>query len=179
MTVSVVWSASDGGSAITSPLNHGSGSAGANLTEQLIYLHHNGENQIIDCGIYLTELTDTYTGGASKSADLSELIGWGDGSSANSFGGFLLNMDATGSWPTWPTWSSKEGSAYHTIRTNKGDSSVNKILLPIQTGVASIGVIPSGGQPNIRFKCRINIPTNATGVYLRQFDTRLRYTYTS
>lgn len=180
MSVSIIWSATNGGAALSSPVDHGSGGNGDTLATSTIYLRHDGDNPITDCGFYLAELTGTYSGGASKSADLAEVLGWGDGTTATTFGGLLLNMNATGGWATWPSYSSKSGSNYNTFRTNVGDSQINKITLATEMGLTgSAGVVQAGDSPNVRFRLRVQIPTAEDTVGIRQFDQRLRYTYTS
>lgn len=173
MSVTLTWSATNGGTAITD-LDHGSGAAGAALTEQTIYLRHDGSSPISQCRFYLAG------SGLNAAADLSELLFWGDQNDSINFGGFQLNMDNNGGFPsTWPTYSSKSGTNYNVFRTSVGDSITNGILLPQAMGLSgSAGTIQTGTASGVAFQCRLQIPTTAS-VGSRQFDQRLRFSYTS
>lgn len=181
MPVSVTWSSSNGGGAISQPLDHGVDTNGSVLSAQEVFLSHDGANQITDCGFYLAEKSGAYGGDASAGADLSELLGWGDGGDADAFGGFQLNMDATGGYAgNWPTFGDKSGSTYNVFRTGVGDSEANKIVLATNMGLTGApGTIQTGSSPNVRFQCRVEIPEDEDTAGVRQFDQRLRYTYTS
>lgn len=179
MTVSITFSTTNGGSAITS-LDNGIATAGSPTAEQEIFIRHDGENQISNCGFYLAAKSGTYGGDFSAAADLAEMLEWGDATTEASFGGFLVNMDATGGYTTWPTYSSKSGTSYNTCRTGAGDSSTNKILLAVNMGLTgSAGTLQTGDEPNVRFKCRIAIPSDEGVLGVRQFDQKLHFVYTS
>jgi hypothetical protein len=181
MAVNLIWSLTNGGAAISDPLDHGSGNAGDTLSSQTIFLEHDGDNQLTGCGFYLSEKSDPYTGGFSAAADLTEIIGWGDETTADDFGGFQINMDAAGGFPggSWPTYSSKQptnGSAFY---TGIGDSADNKILLATAMGISSPGVIPAGTSPDISFQARFVLPTNEGTTGFREVNQAMRFTFTS
>lgn len=178
--VNAIWSLSNGGDAITSPIDHGTNTNGTSLTAQEIFIEHDGDEDIIGCGFFIAEKSGTYGGGASAAADLAELLAWGDAATATTYGGFELNMDATGAYAgNWPAYSDKFGSTYNVFRTDYGDSADNKIILPVEMGLSVAGEIPAGTAPNVRFKCRVTIPQVEDTAGTREFDQRLRYTYTS
>jgi len=179
--INITWSSTNGGAAISEPLNYGSDTSGSVLSEQEVFLRHDGVNQITDCGFYMAEKSGTYGGSSSAPNDLAELLAWGDGATAAAFGGYELNMDATGGFlGSWPTFSDKSGTTYNVFRTGVGDSEANKILLATQMGLTgAAGTVQAGTSPNVRFKGRIEIPSDEGTVGVRQFDQRLRYTYTS
>ena len=180
MTVAIIWSTTDSGSAISDPLDHGSDAAGATLVEQEIFLRHDGINPITDAGFYVAEKSGVYSGAASAALDLAELLAWGFGITVTAFGGILLNMDATGGYTgLWSTFSVKSGSTYNVFRTSVGDSAANKIILSMGMGLIEDGVVPAGSSPNVRFKMRIQLPTDEGVSGTRQVDQRLRYAYTS
>lgn len=179
--VTIFWSLTNGGPAISAPLDHGTDAAGITLTTQEIFLRHNGVNQITNCGFYAAAYSGSYIGAYSPSLDLAELFEWGDGATAAAFGGFQINMDAiSGYLGNWPGWNDKSGSTYNVFRTGFGDSVVNKILLATEMGlISAAGIIQTGSSPNVRFKARVQLPTDETGAGTRQFDQRLRFVYTS
>ncbi len=181
MTVAIIFSLTNGGSAMADPLDHGSAAAGADLSDQEIFIRHDGTNQITDVGFYAAEKSGSYGGGSSAAADLVELLAWGDGAVAADFGGFLINMDATGGYLLdWPTFDDKSGTTYNVFRTGAGDSAANKIVLATAMGLTGApGTIQIGDTPNVRFKTRISVPTSEGTVGVRQFNTKIRYTYTS
>jgi hypothetical protein len=177
--VNAIWSASNGGSAITS-VDHGTGTNGSSMTAQEVFIRHDGNEVITDCGFYIAEKTGAYVGGASAAVDLAEMLAWGDASTTSTYGGFELNMDATNLYAgNWPTYSDKFGSTYNVFRTGYGDTVSNKILLPVEMGLTIAGRIPAGSTPNVRFRCRLTIPTNEGITGIREFEQRMRYTYTS
>ena len=188
MAVNITWSATNGGSALSEALDgggsgvdHGIDSNGTILTARTIYIKHDGVNPITNCGFYIAEYSGVYGGAASVSADKNELIAWGDGSTEDSFGGFQINMDAVGSFPSsaWPTYTNKlptNGSAFY---TGRGDDVANKIPLVSNMGLDNPAAIQVGTSPNVRFQCRIAIPQDEDTTGVRQFDHKLRFTFTS
>lgn len=184
MAVSIIWSSTNGGSAITE-VDHSSSASGSETTEQEIFVRHDGVNGISNCGLYIVEKSGTYSGDNSAAADIAEILGWGDSDVAADFGGFEINMDKINAWAGgWPTYDEKSGgvsgSSFNTFRTGVGDSADNKILLHVNMGLSvSEGVLQSGDAPGVSFQCRIAVPSSVTTTGIRQFEQRLRYTYTS
>ena len=181
MSVSITWNQS--GSPVSS-VSHGSGGNGDTLPEQEISIEHDGNNPITNCQFFLAAKSDPYSGDFSKSQDLAKLLSWGDGNIANDFGGFQINMDAIGSFPAgkWPTEADKIDSGsgeYHVFYTGHGDSYSNGIVLHqnMSGDMTQMGVIPVNAEAS--FKCRIQIPTSEGTIGIRQFDQRLRFTFTS
>lgn len=178
----IIWSTSNEGSAISEPLDHLDAENGQETTEQNLYIRHDATNQLTNCKFWIDEYSGTYSGGASAAADLAELLAWGDGT-GDDFGGFMVNMDASGGFGTWPTSGDKNTSTYGVFRTGVGDSAANGITLSanMSTTMSVDGVIPGDGShdPNPRCQVRIAIPTNEDTAGIRQFDQKLRFTYTS
>lgn len=173
MAITITWSAANGSIGIDE-YGHGTGSAGDTLSAKTLFIRHNGLNAISQCRFYLV------ASGASGTTHLAEILGWGDENTAADFGGFQLNMDANGGFPTWPSIYSKFGTSYNVCRTGVGDSSTNGILLPQSMGLTgSSGIIQTGDAPNVSFQCRIQIPSTVVDTGSRQFDQRLRFSYTS
>lgn len=181
MAVTLVWSSTNGSTAIVSPLDHGDSSNGANTTPQEIFLRHDGTNSITSVSLYARAYSAAYSGAATALADFNKLVTWGNASTAVTFGGLQLNFLATTSYPTsaWPTVSSKTPVGGNTIRGGVGDSSTTALTIPTTTGAVSAGVIQSGMSPNVRFKMRIQVPASEDTVGIRQYDTVISYTYTS
>ncbi len=184
MSITVVWSSTSGGSAIAAPLSHGTGlRQGTSSAYQTIHLRHNGANPITSCGIYLQPYTGTYTGDFTAAADKAELLEWGDGITAQTFGGIQLNMNASGSFPdaSWPILSDKttsDGKGF-TIRSGVGDSSTNPITIHSATGATSSGTLQAGSSPNISFQMRLVIPQSEDTSGSRIFELILTYTSTT
>lgn len=179
MAVNISWkdSAAAGASDLSDPLDHGSKNNGQTTDVETLYVRHDGDNEITDCKFYLTAFTGTYDGASSASADFSEILGWGDGTTAASFGGVLLSMDSS-TFPTGP--ADKSGTDYETFRTGVGDSAANGISLTTSMGAAitSLGVMAASDN-NASFQLKIQIPTDEDTAGKRQFDLKLRYTFTS
>lgn len=176
----ITWSATNGG-VVIEEVDHGSGAAGSSLTASTIHIRHNGENDIRNCKIFLGEKSDTYTGDATATQDMTELLAWGDAMVAASFGGIQLNFDAEGGFPesAWGTVTNKDPTNGKTVRTGTGDSATNGLILPVVTGCSTAGQVPTGDAPNVRFQVRAKIPTSESVLGERQFDLKLRYTFTS
>lgn len=182
MSVSITWSLSDDGSAITS-LDHGSGSNGDLMTATEIFVRHDGSYQITNCKFWLDSYSSSYTGGASAVADLAEVLGWADTSVTDDFGGLFVSMDKENNYPTWPTAGTPSGTGYSCFRSGLspiGTTAANGVVLSelMSASMATNGQIPSA-VTDASFKCRIKIPTNEDTTGIRQLDTKLRFTYTS
>lgn len=181
MSVNVTWSLTSGGNAIAEPLDHGSGAAGSSLAAQTIFLSHDAVNPITGCVFYIEEKSGTYAGSFTPATDLAELLAWGDDTTEDGFGGIQLNLDADGSFPSesWPIYSSKERNSSQTFRTGVGDSPANGIPLPTTMGLDTAGTIPAGNTPGASFAIRVQIPTDEGTTGVREFDQKLRFTFTS
>ncbi len=182
MAVVVTFSDSNGGAAIDDPVSFGNTSNGSTTTGQVIFVEHDGASNITGCGFYV-DVASSYAGDFTAVADKAEILSWGDGASAPAFGGYEINMNASGTFPgaSWPTFSNKttvDGFGF-AVRTGVGDSSGNAITIPTVTGATSSGVIQSGAAPDVSFKTRMVIPANVSTTGIRQFRLVLKYTYTS
>lgn len=180
MAVNIVFSTTNGGSSITT-LSHGNSSPGSNTTAQTLYIRHDGTNPITNCKLYMAQKSGAYSGAATAAQDFTELLGWGDGNLSTNYGGMLFNFNAIGSFPggNWPVYNNKTPTSGNTVRTGVGDSTTNAISIPSATGAPSVGVIPQGSTPNVRFQVRFKVPNSEGTLGNRQVDLRLRYTYTS
>jgi hypothetical protein len=180
MSVIVVWSTSNGGTAISDTQSHGSISNGTTTLSQEFFIRHDGANPITSAGLYIKPFSGSYTGRSTATQDYNELLSWGDSTSAG-FGGVQFNLNATGSYPdgNWPTSTSKTPSNGSNVYTGVGDSAATCITLTTTTGCSSAGVIPAGSTPDVRFKMRVRTPTNLTTTGLRLFEVALSYTATS
>jgi hypothetical protein len=161
--------------------SQGSGGSGTTLTPTRLFIRHNGLNSITNCKLYIGEKSGSYTGAATAAADKAELLGWGDKNTSNSFGGIQLNFDQVNNFPAgeWGTFDSKDKTYGRTIRTAMGDKKENGIIIPTQAGCPFAGVIPAGNTPGVSFQLRVKIPTDEGTTGKREFDLKLRYTYTS
>jgi hypothetical protein len=179
--VSLIFSSTNGGASITSPLDHGDSVNGATTTAQEIFLRHDGANNITSVGLYLKAYSGTYTGSATAAGDFAEIIGWADQNTATTFGGVHINWLATSSYPTsaWPVYTSKTPTGGIAFRSGTGDSAGTLITLPITTGAVLAGVIQPGSSPNVRFDMKVQVPDAEDTVGTRLFDLAVQYTYTS
>jgi len=178
MSINITFSTTNGGVAITEPLDYGDVSGGNETAVKTIYLSHNGNASITNCGVFLAEKSDTYSGTDTAKRDRVILISWGDVVGADDFGGLQFNFDAVNGFPVtaWGTVANKDPSGGRTVRTGVGDSAANRILLPVSTGVTVVGVVPKG-TPNVRFQVRIKTPLT-TDVKIREFDIGVAYSFT-
>lgn len=185
-TVQVTYSTTNGGSAISSDIDGGNAANGAELTAQTIYVRHDGDNSITSCKFFLAAINERYLGAATADGDLAELLGWGDGTTAAAFGGFFLNLNASGGFPSasWPTLADKSvESGLKTVgdvcRTGVGDSASNGISLITNMGCTADETIQTGASPNVRFQCKVSIPSAEDTVGIRHVKLVLSYSYTS
>lgn len=186
MAVSIVWSLTNGGSAISGSTDLGNLSNGANTTAKEIFIRHNGSNSITSAGIFIREFSGTYLGARTAAADFTEILAWGDGTTANSFGGLQINMKRdqpsnTFDTAAWPTYSSKAPSSGkgNTFRTGVGDDESNPITILSSTGATANGTIQAGSTPNVSFQLRIAVPSEEDTLGIRHFETVLTYSFTS
>jgi len=182
MAVNITWKVS--AVAITS-IDHGTAGAGSTTTVQTISIEHDGDYQLSNCRLFLSAVDSGYTGDSTAALDLIELLSWGDGETAGAFGGFQVNMDAAGSFPSgkWPTVSSKYDNDYSVFCTSRGDSSANGVLLSSSMNstpsMPADGVIPADCTTWPSFKCRVSVPSDEGVLGERQFKSKLTYVYTS
>jgi len=182
MTVQITWKELD--VAITY-LNHGDVGAGNNSLVRTVFIEHDGENQITNCRLWIDVKSGTYGGDATPAADLAEILEWGDAAVADDFGGLAVNMDAAGSFPggKWPTASVKYSDDYSAFYTGRGDTPDNGLLLHVNMNstpaMPGNGVIPADCTTWPSFACRLRVPSNEGTTGVRQFEQKLRFTYTS
>ena len=185
MAVSITWSSTAGGVGITS-VSHGSATNGANTTAQQIFVRHDGTNPITACAFYFAQKSGSYTGGFTATTDFAELLAWGDGATANAFGGVQINMDSEGSFSGGATWdmsqsqkTSVDGLKF-TVRTSTGDATGTAVTLSekMSTSMSTNGTLPNA-VTNASFQIRLKVPTDEDTAGTRQFDQVLKYTFTS
>lgn len=183
MTVSIVWSLSNGGSAVDEPVDLGDIGVGQNSTALQVFVAHTGEEPITNCALYMGEYTDTYGGDAGAIADYSSLIEWGNSPSAGGYGGLAVNFDAEGSFASsWPSFgdSSPSHGLSHMLRSGVGDTFGNAIMFPPEASseMTVSGVIPAEMTNWPSFQLRLAVPSDESSA-LRQMELRLRFIYTS
>ena len=180
MAITVTFSLTNGGAAISSAIDHGSLGNGDVGSATELFVRHDGANPITNAGFYVREYSGTYSGTFSAASDLAELLAWGDGATANAFGGLMINFDAINAYAaSWPTYDNKSPGSSYVFRTSIGDSEANALVLPTSTGVPSAGTIPAGASPNVRFQAKIIVPADEDTIGIRQVDQVLRFSFTS
>jgi hypothetical protein len=187
MAVSITWSTTAGGSGISS-VAHGTSVNGANTTAQQLFLRHDGANPITACAFFFAQKSGSYTGAATAADDFTELLGWGDATPANDFGGIQVNMDAESipafsggaTWGMSETQKSSVDGYKFTARTGVADATGNAVVLSekMSASMSTNGVIPAGVQ-DATFEIRVLVPTSEATAGIRQFDQILKFTYTS
>jgi len=180
MSVLVTFSLTNGGTAISDVIDHGGSANGSSTTEETIYIRHDGDNEITSCGFFIQAASDDYEGDFTSNTDLSELIAWGNDSSAAGFGGFQFSLDSS----TWPTYSDKAptsggNTVANVCRTGVGDSATNNIGVVTQMGCSSNGTIQTGSAPGVSFQCRFAVPQSEDTTGVRHIKQSMTYTYTS
>lgn len=179
MTISINWRI---GTSLVTDIDHGSSATDATLPAQIIFIEHDGANQLTNCKFWIDAKITDYEGDKSPITDLAELKAWGDGTAANTFGGFFLSMNAAGSFPSWPTYTTKSGVDYFTFKSGVADSIENAVSLHTNmnsTPAMSTGIVPPSCSVWPSFACRIRVPALVHYVGTRQVTQKLRFTYTS
>ena len=183
--VSIIWSLTNGGPALDEPIDHGDNATVNTLGPTTLYIRHTGASPITGCQFYLAEYSGTYSGDASATDDYNELVAWGDAAGAGTFGGFEINQNAVGDFPaaSWPTLANKTTTDLlgQVIKTGFGELLANAIPLKKESYSAG-GVdeeIPIGIAPNVRVQTRVVVPTDEAVPGVRQFETILKFTFTS
>ena len=179
MTVSITYSSAVSGDAVTEPINEGNVHHGVITTARELCVRHDSIVAITNCKFYLTRVSDSdYAGDFSPMEDLMKLLEWGDATTAGSFGGFQINMDRNGSFPTWSTVTTKSGTGFNVFRTGVGDTRANGITLPTVMGLDTAGIIPAGLSNNISFQMRIQTPSDEDELGIRHVDLLIDFDYT-
>jgi len=176
MSIQITWIESSVG---ISYLNHGDVAYGTLSNVRTISIQHDSSNALTNCAFYISE-RETYSGDATAQTDLAEVLSWGDATSSDDFGGLQINMNALDNFPSadWPsvnnklnTFRSIRGDEDHPIQLNKTMNSTPKMI--------SNGVIPPSCTVWPTFRCRIQVPVTAGTTGVRQFEQKLRFTWTS
>jgi len=176
----IIWSLTNAGPAITEEYDHGSATNGASTPSKEFYLRHTYLNPITNASLFTRLVTGTYGGAKNAQDDYDEIVGWGDETDVDDFGGLAVNMDALGSYATaWPSYLVPTATEAYMVATGRGDSELNARVLTTQTGCPTEGQVLNGGSPNVRFKVRFDIPNNEGVLGIRQVEQVLRYDYTS
>lgn len=187
MSIQIIWSTTNGGSALDEPVSHGDNVSGNELDAQTLFLRHTGENPLTSCAIYIRAYSSTYSGDATASADLSEIIAWGDAASEEDFGGFQVNFNAVDDFPSesWSTYANKTtvDTLGDTFRsgTGHGSSYAERITIPKETYDAGgvDGEIPAGLSPDVSMQFRFVIPESEDTSGTRLIEQVLVFNYTS
>jgi len=186
MGVSIMWSLTNGGESISELVDHGNISNGAATGPATLYLRHDGVNNITNVGLYIRAYSSTYGGSFTATGDFNEILSWGNGATDDAFGGFEVNLNASGGFLTssWPSRSEKTVLVGGKIAgfvhyPGYGDSEPNAVELSSLTGAIDDGEIQPGNSPNVRLKVRIVAPTDEDTIGYRQFDQVLRFNFTS
>jgi len=160
MVVSITWALVSNGNSILD-CDWGSISSGdvsdCNKGDGL-YLRHDGENEINNCGFYIRPVQEGYSGTNSPLDDYQELLNWGSQDQ-----GLLISFDNS-------VW---------TPHINGAGSDAN---LPIEF---PLRIIESGHEAH--FWLQLDVPisvevgsaTVSVEAGIRQFDHMFRYSYTS
>jgi hypothetical protein len=155
MAVSLIWSISNGGAAITPPLNIGTIAPGSTTDTSQIFIRHTGLKAITGCKLYIQPYSgSSFTGIETAQDNFDELTG------AIFNPGLQINVDQINEFPasSWKDISSTVGSSNSTA--------------------LNIGTIPAGDTPGVSFKVRFAPTTLRNGVEdtgRRQFDFRLTF----
>ena len=138
MTVSITWSSTTGGAAITTPLDHGSATNDASTTAQTIYLRHDGGSEITNANLYFRQISGTYTGSFSAATDYAEILAWGNETAEDDFGGVLVSWDSI----EWSTYDNKTGTDFFVLSTGHGNGEDNEEIVPVNvTATPSLSLI--------------------------------------
>jgi hypothetical protein len=179
MSVNITWSLTQGGQGISEIVDHGNAANGDSTSEKTIYIRHDGDNKITDVGLYVRQISGNYTGSFTAPSDIAELLSWGDANTESAFGGILLNMNALTSFSSgWATYNDKSPTCGFVCQNGVGDSEGNAIELPKSTGADTAGEI-LGGENDVRFQMRIDVPADEDTIGIRQFEMVLRFSFTS
>lgn len=185
MAVNITWSLAPNGVAITDS-NYASAESGSNTFEVTFYIRHNGAQKISGCALFIGPKTSGYAGDFNANSDYNEVIGWGDASAADDFGGLQINMDNEGGFSGGTTWgmsetqkTSTDGLKF-TVRTGVGNDINNAVILSekISAQVTTNGEIPTGIVSSA-IRARVKVPANESVGGFREFSLYLKYSYTS
>lgn len=160
MPVSLTFSATTGGSAISTPYDFGDVANGAQSSALSLYIRHDGANPITSCGFFIAAYGGSgYDGNAGVNADYDEIIGWGDDDEG-------LQIGQDGAAPS-----------YVSCKTNSGDTSDNAIALTTDSGVNEAPDMNAGSEAYI--KARVSVPAAEATAGVRYAQLHMKFSYTS
>lgn len=185
MTVSITISGESGGNPIDEITDFGTYDPGNASDAADLYIRHDAAVwQITDCAFYLVRYVGSESG--TPDQDFADIIGWGDATIALNpdahgvsedpdYGGFYLNMNHSGGFPT---------ADWHPFYTGRGNSADNAVILSQNavndTGsgwTPTDGEIPFQGEAHI--KVREDIPANVEDAGSMLIQLVMTYSYTS
>lgn len=173
MATSITFSTTSLGTAQAVPVDQGSIAPGGAAGAQVLYIRHNGAENITDCAVYIQPYAGgAYVGSSTPNDDFDELLCWGDAlPSSTSGNGCYINTN--GAW--------KNATS---LRASSETNAIDLVEADIFTGTPDgDGVIPPSAQA--RVYVRVDVPATvscdggpaiAPSAGLRQFDFVLRYT---
>jgi len=187
MTVSIISSATIGGSQIVDSLQGGGsgyqfGTSEATLDTPIkdIFIRHNGLTKITNLSIYLKAYSQVYGGEYSASADLVKVIEQGSQGA-----GFQVDFD----------WDGVPFAVYTTLTNSLGTSMETAIEVPVtailfnNAGIKNSASAPVQGELGIvgnsvlgdtaMFKCKWRVPTGELAPGRRQIDLAYIYNFTT
>jgi hypothetical protein len=188
MSVNIYFASDNKGSVLTSTVDYGYLANGDTTDPETVWIFHDGENPITDCGFYLTTYSPSYTGWATAVSDQGEILAWGDALTEETFGGFQINMNASGSYADWASFAANPNGASYTFNTaaSMGKNLANAIPLAAASKASGGGIAgtieanaPDGFGLDYQFQTRIIVPQSLRVAGIRQFDLAFAYTYTS
>ena len=156
MGVEIIWSNAYNGYQITDNVVYEE-AVDAGITpafeslENQIYLRHTGASKILNCGFYVSVYDSGYTGGATREADLSELLSWGNDSTVNLFvdtiANFTVDDTITGetSGATGTLTGTDATNITLTVDVVSGEFSDTEVVNNGGAGSATVSSITDGG----------------------------------
>lgn len=186
MSVLITWATTSAG-ASEEELDAGDVSNGANTAATTIYLSHDHSGDIVSARLFVIQKLSTYDGAATAADDLSEVIGWGDESTANGFGGLQINSNTAGGFDGGSTWGMSESQKTSvdglkfTARTGVGNTAPLGVLVPVEAHNSGPAMVTPGSIPattEVAFQIRIKVPTDEGTLGAREVSLALSYTYT-
>ena len=174
MVVSITWSRTSGGTALSEPISHGNISNGGVGSDVDLYIRHNATAApITNAGFFIQPYSGTGYTGVGTQSDYIEIMGWGSTATSTNDSGFYLNQNHGGSFPEDDYTVHKPGQGDSATKISLSTSAINGT----GTGTYQNGEIPLGGEAHI--KVRLAVPSDEDTAGVRFFDQVLAYTFTS
>jgi len=159
MTVNLTLSETSGGNSLADTTAWGSVNPAATIGHQDIFISHDATvNSILACTIYMTRYVGSSYPGLDEDADLTLILGWGDGGE-----GVELSMTPDTPWTSGDKFAAGWAFFSNTVGTIDSQITLDKDSIVVGTVPLVDGEIPVGSEAHVQIDMDVPAVPSSTG----------------